>query len=567
MRSILRASALCCAVLLLGCKEPPRGPRYRGAGDAHARGGGTLVVHHEADVRGLDPATSYDEVSQIAIKLLFDGLLDYDFELNLVPRLAIALPTISQDGKTFTFHLKRGIRFSNGRELIADDVRWSMEHMLTPSTSSPGVGFFSLLVGLSEFTEGRAPHVSGIRVLDRYTIEFELTAADQTFLNAMAMPFSYPVPRENYAAHPTDVARHPVGPGAYTLEEWEPGVRLIFQRNPRYFEASTPRADRVLYEVNLQRESAFLRFRNGDLDHAHRFTPADRLFLRRSTQWTPYRVEGSGGDIWGLAMNCEMAPFDNVHVRRAVAFAIDRERWSRARNYANRPIGQALPPEIPGYSPTLSSVQSFNRSRAREELALAGYPNGIAAPVTMWISEGATGTLYAELAQADLRAIGIKLEIKQVSFSIYLQQTARAHTAQMSLAGWNQDFPSAATFLDILFHSRNARPADAENRAFYRNASVDALLDRARTERDSVLRRNLYEQANEIVTRDAPWAFLFTSIRMEAYQPYVRNYRIHGLWSEFYRDVWLDLPRQRVAMRAAQNPWRNLAALMPFGGL
>jgi len=90
-------------VLLLGCKEPPRGPRYRGAGDAHARGGGTLVVHNEADVRGLDPATSYDEVSQIAIKLLFDGLLDYDFELNLVPRLAIALQQFRKTARRSPF--------------------------------------------------------------------------------------------------------------------------------------------------------------------------------------------------------------------------------------------------------------------------------------------------------------------------------------------------------------------------------------------------------------------------------------------------------------------------------
>lgn len=565
MRSIRRASLLVALAMVCACSEPPRGPRYRGANRPNGRDGGTLVVHHESDVRGLDPATAYDEVSNIAIKLLFEGLLDYNPAGEMIPRLAEAMPETSPDGRSFTFHLRRGVRFSNGRELVAEDVRWTMEHLLRPATSSPGVSFFAAIAGAADFQAARAQHVAGIQVLDRYTVRFQLTEPDQNFLNVMAMPFAYPVPRENYAAHPNDVARHPVGTGPFVLEEWEPGVRLVFRRSAHHFERGVPRVSRIVYEVNLQRESAFLRFRNGDLDHAHRFTPADRLYMRRSEEWRPYTVTAPGGDVWGLVMNCEMEPFDNVHIRRAVAFAMDRERWSRVRNYALRPIGQSLPPEIAGYSESLPSLQSFNLQRAREEMALAGHPNGLTEPVTMWIGDGPTGVLYGELAQADLRAIGIRVELKPVSFAILLQQTGRAHTAQMSFAGWNQDFPNASSYLDILFHSRNARPADAENRSFYRNPQFDQLLDRARTETNPEARAQLYEEANTIVTRDAPWAFIFTTIRLEAYQPYVKNYTAHPVWTEFYRDVWLDLPRQRIASRLRDEPWQRIAALMSFG--
>jgi ABC-type transport system substrate-binding protein len=125
----------------------PQAPRYRGAGHETPQRGGVFVFHHETNIRTLDPAIAYDELSGMAIRLLFDGLLDYDADANLVPGLAVALPEQSEDGKTFTFRLREGVRFHNGRDLVADDVRWTLERVLRPETGSPGYVFFSQIEG------------------------------------------------------------------------------------------------------------------------------------------------------------------------------------------------------------------------------------------------------------------------------------------------------------------------------------------------------------------------------------------------------------------------------------
>ncbi len=565
-------------VVAIGFFMPPAptAPRFRGAGHETPQRGGTFVFHTEGDVRGFDPHKSFDEVSNMGIKLMFEGLLDYDPEtLELIPRLAASLPEQSEDGLTFTFRLRRGVRFADsevfpngrGREVTAEDVRWSLEHMFHPDTASQGVTFYSLVEGLEDFRARRTSHISGIRVRDRYTIDMRLTRPDQTFLYAMAMTFAYPVAREAYARYGADVARHPVGTGAFVLDSWESGVQVVLRRNDNYFERGRPYVDRMVFVLNLERQAAAMRFQNGDLDHIHRQTVADYRRLRSMRSWAPYRSVEPNTDLWGLIMNCQLAPFDNRHVRRAVAFAVNRDRWRRAR--ANRLLlqGQPIPATLPGYDPNLPGQHRFDLRIAREEMRLAGHPNGLSEPVELWLGEGDVSRFFGELIQQDLREIGITVELKQVAFPIFLQQTGKPRTAQMVFTGWNMDFPDASNFLDILFHTRSIHPEDSENRSFYSNPALDRLLDEARVERDRARRLAMYRQASRMIVDDAPWAFVFANLKMEMWQPYVRNYRPHPVWSNFYRDVWLDLPRERFAWGPAlRGPAGGITAMAPFGG-
>lgn len=556
--------------------DAPQAPRWRGAGHEEPQRGGTFVFHHESDVRGFDPHKSFDELSNMGIKLLFEGLIDYDRDTQeLVPRLAESLPELSEDGRTYTFRLRQGIRFADsevfpngrGREITAEDVRWSLEHMLATSTGSPGVTFYGLIEGFEAYRAGDASHVAGIRVRDRRTIDITLSRPDQTFIYAMAMTFAYPVAREAYAHYGDEISRHPVGTGAYVLESWEPGVEVIFRRNDDFFIEGQPYVDRMVFTLNLDRRAAVMRFRNGDLDHIHRQTPSDYLQLKAMEAWVPYRDEHPKTNIWGVAMNCEIAPFDNRHVRRAVGFAINRERWRRAR--ANRLLitGQPIPRTLQGYEDELPGAQRYDLARAREELRLAGYPDGRGLePVEVWVGEGETGRTYGELIQQDLRAIGIEAEIKQVAFPIYLQESGTRGTVQMLFTGWSMDYPDPSNFLDILFHSRSIHDHDSENKAFYSNPELDRLLDEARVERDPTRRRAMYVEASRIISEDAPWAFTQSDLQMEMWQPYVRNFRPHSVWDNFYRDVWLDLPRERWADRGIVGAaGRIAAALAPFG--
>ncbi len=189
-----------------------------------------------------------------------------------------------------------------------------MERMLSPALGSPAFTFYTNIAGLQAYHDKKAAHISGIRVLDWYTIEFTLKAPDQTFLNAMAMTFADPVPKENVKKWGDQVGRHPIGTGPFAMESWEPGVRITFKRNPHYFEPGKPYVDRMVFLLNLERQAAYMRFANGELDHDHRFTPADYLGLFNAKKWKPYREQSPMVDLWGIAMNCQLPPFDNVHL-------------------------------------------------------------------------------------------------------------------------------------------------------------------------------------------------------------------------------------------------------------
>ncbi len=564
MRSIRRleriARALVVAGVLQGCPELPDAPRYQGAGATTPHRGGTLMLSEQQRVRTLDPHVAFDVISSSLIEMIFDRLYDYDAETRLRPQMAAALPVPSSDGKTLRVRLREGLRFQNGREITAEDVVWSLERMLSPSTHSPGATFFRSISGFDDYRAGRAEHLAGLRLLNRYEFEIELSEADQTFVNLLAMNFATPVPREAVAALGKNFGKHPVGSGPFRLVSWDPGVRLVLERNPRY-QKGLPHLDRVVFEEAISVETAFLRFRNGEVDVITRVTPADRAVLLRSPKWAPYFASSPSVDVWGLVMNCELPPFDNVHVRRAVAFAIDRERWAKVRSGNLQPTGQMVPPLLMGYDPKLPNTQHLNLARAKEELALAGAPSGLAKPVTLWIPESATARIYAELAQADLSKIGIRVEIKGTTFPVFLESSGTEKTVQLSLSGWTMDYPDPSNFLGLL-HSRSKAARASLNRAFYVNPELDALLDRARVEPDAKLRRTLYEQANDLVARDAPWAFFGNNLVPQAWQPYVKNYHPHPVYWLPAREVWLDLPKRRLEQLArALSPLPNPEAL------
>jgi oligopeptide transport system substrate-binding protein len=571
MRSTRRLEPTCIGLLLLscfllGCPELPDGPRYQGADVPGPRRGGTLMLSEQQRVRSLDPHVAFDVVSGSVIEMIFDRLYDYDAEMHLRPRLAAALPATSGDGKSLRIHLRQGVRFQNGREVTAEDVVWSLERMLNPHTHSPGATFFRSIVGFDDYRAGKTDHLAGLRVWDRYELEVALSEADQTFVELLAMNFAAPIPREVVAAHGLDFGKHPVGTGPFRLISWDPGVRLVLERN-RHYQPGLPYLDRIVFEEAIAMETAFLRFRNAEVDVVTRVSPADRAVLRHSRKWAPYYDASPSIDIWGLVMNCELPPFDNVHVRRAVAFAIDRERWVKVRSGNLQPAGQMIPPQLMGHDPNLPHEQRFDLARAKQEMALAGLPQGLSKPVTLWIPESATARIYAELAQADLSKIGIPAEIKGTTFPIFLESQGTAKTVQVGIGGWTMDYPDPSTFLGLL-HSRARAPQASINRAFYSNPELDSLLDRARVEPALEQRRALYERANDLVAHDAPWAFFGNNLAPQAWQPYVKNYRPHPVYWLPVNEVWLDLPRRRLDQLAqALAPFPQPPTLAGHGGV
>jgi peptide/nickel transport system substrate-binding protein len=546
----LAATGLLIGAVVTHFPKAPIGPRYVGAGNETPRSGGTFVFSEGSNIHTLDPAFAYDTLSTMACRLLYDALLDYDYDGEMVPSLAAALPEVSDEGRVFRFRLRDGIKFHNGREITAEDVSWSLHRLLSQRIGSPGYPFFKSIVGAPAYHEGEVEHIEGIAVIDDKTIEFRLDEADQTFLNALAMPFASPLPREHVERlEETEgldaVGRHPVGAGPFAFVNWERGVQVEFERFDDYW-APAARPDQMVFLENISADVASARFRNGDVDIVYRPSKVTRLFLESSKPWAPYLGDAPSPVIYALGLNCELPPFDNVHVRRAVAFALDRGKVERLDPGRIIRAGQVLPPMLAPHDPELPTRQYFDLERAKEEMRLAGYPDGLEEPVTVWV-RGDSEVRLAQLFQQDLKAIGIDIDLKLVTFATYLRETGRPRVAQAAFTGWHQDFPDPSNFMDILFHSRSIHPENSENRAFYRNPELDAILDEARPETDREKRLALYAQANAILAEDAPWAFLYYPVDMIAWQPYVKGFRPHPVWANEYRHIWLDLPRKRVS--------------------
>ncbi|MDB4991570.1 MAG: Dipeptide-binding transporter, periplasmic substrate-binding component [Myxococcaceae bacterium] len=564
MRSIRGADcALLLALLLYACPALPDGPRYLGAGNAHPVRGGTLMIWDEARVRMLDPHIAFDQVSGVIITMLFDSLYTYDRDVKLVPAIASALPQISGDGRTLIVPLRRGVRFHNGREMTARDVVWSFERMLHPDLHSPGAPYYRAIVGLTEYQARLTPHIAGLSAPDAYTFRIELERADQSFVYTLAMRFASPLPREEVERAGSDMRRRPVGTGPFRLVTWDPGVRIVLERHQQYYEPARPYLDRVVFEEGLKRDTAFMRFRNGEVDIVPRMSPADAM-LMRTAPWRPYAAVSPQADVFAMFLNVELAPFDNVHVRRAVALAIDRERWARARNFNIRPAGQILPPKVMGHDPKLPHLQRFDLAQARAEMKLAGLEKGLGEPVTLWTSDSSTGRQYGELFQADLAKIGIEVTLKPVSFPVYLEETGKPKTAQIVAGGWSMDFPDPSNLFNLVSRSGIA-PQDSMNRSFFSDPELDALLERAIVERNPAVREAMYHQANDFVAEAAPWAIHSNTQALQAWQPYVKGYAPHPMHWLSVHDVWLDLPRQRVAQQLGRTrSERQLATLSPL---
>jgi peptide/nickel transport system substrate-binding protein len=538
--------ALACALFALGCRDPYPHPRFLGAGNETPRRGGTLRFAMDSDVSTADPALAQDTVALIVARLVYDGLVDYaPGSTAIVPALAERWE-VSGDGLVYTFHLRPGARFSNGRTVTAQDFVYSWERLLNPHRiASPGAENYRGIDGYDDYREGRAAHLRGVAALDAHTLTVRLSKSDGTFLHVLAMRYAAPIPHEVVERIGDDrFGVEPVGAGAYRVERWEKGSRIVFRRNPHYWNAPRPWLDRIVFEESIARHLQFMRFVAGEMEYAHTYSlaAADLLWLSRNDAWRHRVVRTPIAAVGAFMMNTEMRPFDNVHVRRAVTFAIDREALSRARNRRILPAWSLYPPAIPGHRDDPPNRQRYDLDAARREMRSAGYPDGYPDEVDLWIGEGETGLLYGQIIQADLRRIGLRTRIRQASSSIYYSSLGRRHSIQMGFTAWNMDYPDPANFIEPNFHSRGIRNENSTNYSFYRNPALDDLLDRGRTEADPARRVAMYQEAEQHLLRDAPWAFLYNTVDVNVLQPYVRGWQHHPVWAHYVGDAWLDLP-------------------------
>ena len=565
MRSIRTRSELLAAGLAgvaaailavpLGCSVGLRAPEpAASADDAPPRRGGTLHLASVFNVTSLDPAGLTQGLSMQALILLFDGLVDIDGEGHVVPNLAERWE-ISDDARTVRFTLHAGVQMHDGAELTADDVKRSVERALHPSTPGSNASYYEGILGYAAYAAGKAPHLEGVVVEGRYVVTFHLTQPDPAFLSLMALPIMRPVcasAGDRYAS-----GWQPCGAGSFKLEPggWQRGTSLRVVRHGGYFRPGLPYLDAVEWTFGMFPVPQRFRFEDRDLDMLMGPTQADVGRFMADARWKSLGVKLFANSTWGEAMNTRIPPFDNVEIRRAVAAAIDREHYAVLKPSQMSPLTQLLPPGVPGYDPSFQG-QVHDEAAALEHMRKAGYPydpatgrGGWPAPIPYTVTDVTTGAFTAQMLQQELARIGLRIELRLVSYSAFLAITSRAGGSAMHPAGQQADYADPSAFFEPTFTTAAISPEGSNNVAFYSNPVYDDVVGRARHELNPDLRRALYHTASEILRDEAPWAFTYGQHDFVMRQPYVRGFTANPVWPFDVRQVWLD--RADTAMPAA----------------
>jgi len=407
MKKVLMVSLVVCLSVVLGA--------LTAATAAQIKQGGAMTVTYKDDISTLDPAIGYDWQNWSMIKALFNGLMDYKAgTYTLEPDLAESF-TISPDGKVYTFILRKDVKFHNGRKLTAEDMKYSIERAVNPKTQSPGQGFFWTIKGFDEMVAGKTTELSGMTVVDPYTLRIELSQPDATFLHVMAINFAFAVPKEEVEKYGQDFGKHPVGTGAFSMKEWKLGQHVVYERNPDYYKPDLPRLDKIVFEVGQEPTVALLRLQRGEVDIlGDGIPPARFLQVKNDPKNADLIIEGGQLHTGYVSMNVRMKPFDNVKVRQAVNMAINKQRICKIINNRAVTANQPLPPAMPGYDKNYKGYP-FDPAKAKALMAEAGYANGVT--TELYANNTDPNPRIAQAIQQDLAEIGITAEIKTLAQS------------------------------------------------------------------------------------------------------------------------------------------------------
>ena len=502
LKSLLLAGVAGGALILTGAQ----------AGADEIKKGGAMIVTYKDDVSTLDPAIGYDWQNWSMIKSLFDGLMDYEPGTTELKKDLAEDFSISDDGTVYTFTLRKGVKFHNGREMTAEDVKYSLDRVTNPKTQSPGAGFFGSIKGFEEVE--KTGSLSGVTVVDPYTVKIELSRPDSTFLHVMAINFSSIVPKEEVEKYGTDFGKHPVGTGAFKLAEWTLGQRLVFERNPDSWNTEVPKLDKITFEVGQEPVVALLRLQRGEIDiPGDGIPPAKFLEVKNDPQYKDLIIEGGQLQTGYVTMNVKMKPFDDVKVRRAVNMAINKERIIKIINGRAVPANQPLPPSMPGYDHDYKGYP-YDPPAAKALLAEAGYGDGVTTELYVYNTD--PNPRIAQAIQQDLKEIGITAELKSLAQANVIAAGGEPDQAPMIWSGgmaWIADFPDPSNFYGPILGCAGAVQG-GWNWSWYCNEELDEMAAKA----DSLpasdpARLEMWKQIYGKIMEDAAWAPVFNEQR------------------------------------------------------
>ncbi|WP_372423005.1 ABC transporter substrate-binding protein [Salinarimonas chemoclinalis] len=489
-RTGLLASAAIAATLILAPAAPPALAQTPP---------GVLAVGQIAEPKSLDPAAVTAANDFRIVVNLYDGLVRYaDGSFEIEPALAESWE-VSEDGTVYTFTLREGVTFHDGTALDADAVVFNFERMLDEEHPYHDTGPFPLSFFFSA--------IDTVEAVDARTVRFTLSEPYAPFLSNLAYPTGLIVSPSAVAEHGADYGRNPSGTGAFRFERWDANTAVVVTRNEEYWDGAPP-LEAVIFRPITDANTRVAEMLSGGIDVMVEVPPDSVARFSESDDYALY--EQAGPHLWFMILNAKEPPFDDVRVRRAANYAIDKQALVENVLQGTAEIASGpIPPAFAWAYDEELEPYPYDPERARTLIEEAG---ATGASVTMFVTEGGSGMLdpvpMGTAIQADLEAVGLDVAIETYEWNTFLAQVnpgleGKADMAQMA---WMTNDPDTLPYLAL---RTEAWPEEGGfNSGYYSNPEVDRLLQEARTATDQDERARLYKEMQKIVQEDAPWIFV-----------------------------------------------------------
>jgi len=487
---------------------------------AEVKRGGTLTVGIDEGPVGWDPHISLAFSSWNHYEQVYESLVRYNHKMEIEPSLATSWE--QPDPFTLIFHLRKGVKFHNGREMVASDVKYSFERLKNPKTSAYPAYY---------------DPVKSIDVMDSYTVKYTMSSPYPTLLASVAYnQFAAIVPREVVEAN-GDLKTVTCGTGPFKVKEYVPGDYTVFERHSDYWDKGLPIVDRLIFKVIKDETSRLAALRRGSVDVGW-VKEAQMADMAKKTKGLEVVAPPMARQmrVW---LNHDRFPFNNKKLRQAVSAAIDREAMIKTVLMGFGEITSCIPPASVPYALPKEEVAKLPFHKRDLELSKrlleeAGYSNGF--EFTHVTSDHSPDYMPgSQMMQSSLKEVGIKMNIQQVEWGIHLNRWQSGDFQMLQMGGvWDID-PDA--YIRPFFHSTSKG-----NYGHYKNPDVDRLLDESRVTVDVKKRVEIWRKIQYIMAEDVPilWPQAGPP-RFEVVRDYVKNYHFLSNVSRIYlRQTWLD---------------------------
>ncbi|ALS75634.1 peptide ABC transporter substrate-binding protein [Planococcus rifietoensis] len=524
-------------VVLAGCSSD-NAESDGGAAPEDEKSGGTLVYGRGADSVSLDPINVTDGESIRVTHNIYETLLEYDHNLELQPKLATEYSS-SEDGLTWTFQLREGVKFHDGTDFNADAVVFNFERWMDPENPyhEGDFPYYPFLYGGFKGDENHL--IESVTATGEHELEIVLKRKTAPFLSYLAISMfgiASPAAIEQYGA---GIGENPVGTGPFKFEEWNRNNTITLSKNEDYWMEGKPYLDQVIYQVIPENSARLNALQTGEIDIVDGMNASDTTIVE-DTEGIEL-IKRPSFNIGYMAFNMEKEPFDDPLVRKAINMAIDKEEIVDAfYNGLADPATSPLPPSLWSHDESLEKYD-YNVEEAKKLLAEAGLEDGFTTELhTMsnprpYLPEPMK---IAEAIQSDLAEIGITAEIVSSEWATYLEDTKNGKHS-MAMYGWTGVMADPDNFLYPNLSKTNAE-VPAQNIAFYKSDEFTSLITEARETIDQDKRTELYQEAQQLFQEDAPWVMLAYTTPPLAQSDYVEDYNPHPMSNDLMTDVYLS---------------------------